>query len=162
MYGTASFHSFSDKEVAPTMGTIRELIELRIRRAIGVVAYADKEGNIVPLDLSIIFIVLKKHPEVKFPIKLENIERLYTWANAYVHSGREDYTWLPYIIEVILKTFSMGDLKAAGWSVNNGISTTQKSINEIHDELLKIKNEGLDDKKQLTLCRCEPECEIRE
>lgn len=77
-------------EISASIAIIRQLVELRIRRAFGVLSYVDESnGNLRPLDLSIVFECIKKYEKnIEFPLKLENIERIYKWANMYVHSGK--------------------------------------------------------------------------
>lgn len=142
LYGTASFHSHADKEISASIGTIRQLIELRIRRSFGVMAYTDRQGNLYPLDLSQLFGVLKKYRgDIHFPIKLENLIRIYKWANAFIHSGVKDYSWVPYYLEFELRGLSFGRKKGRSWNVNNGISTTQETIDAIHADLTRQRNE---------------------
>lgn len=167
LYGNFSYHSFSDREVSPTIGTIREIIELRIRRSFGAIAFMDEDSVIHPLDLSVLIGVIKKYKEkISFPIKLENIDRLYRWANAFVHSGRADYNWVPFFLERMLREFSLGKerTRANGgfcWNVNNGISTTQDVIDAIRADLIAWKNEKkADGDKEYRLIQPKPECEI--
>lgn len=161
LYGNISFHSFSDKEISATIGTIRQLIELRIRRSFGVMAFEDQEGNICPLDLSMLFDVIKKYKsDITFPIKLENIIRIYKWANSFVHSGLKDYNWIPFFIEFMLRNFSFGEKRDYGWNINNGISMSQKTIDAIQNDLIKLRNPESDDIIKFRLLDCTPECEI--
>ncbi|EIS9525830.1 hypothetical protein L0775_003817 [Clostridioides difficile] len=88
LYGQQSLHSFVDMETSCSIAIIRQIIELRIRRAFGIIAFLDKDGNVKPLNMSSIFNVLKKYKkDIYFPIDLSNIERIYSWSNMFVHSG---------------------------------------------------------------------------
>lgn len=141
LFGQVSAHSFSDMEISASIAVIRQLIEIRIRRAFGVVSYIDSQGNLIPLDLSKIFEVIKRHKqEIEFPIAIENIERIYKWANMYIHSGRQELSWIPYFIEAVLKELSFGKWEENQWDIKNGISTTQSIVDEIHKELLATVN----------------------
>ena len=172
LYGSVSFHSFVDKEVSATIGEIRELIEFRIRRSFGIMSYVDEEGTIVPLDLSELLEIIRKYKQqIEFPIKFENIVRLYKWANGFVHSGLGDYNWIPYYIELMLRDFSFGHKKDYGWNINNGISTTEDVINDIYVDVLRARNDNLKDVEDVStvpaeqikykVWSCKPECEIK-
>lgn len=50
-YGRNSFHSFADVEIDASIAIIRQIVELRIRRAFSALALVDKDGNIYPLDI---------------------------------------------------------------------------------------------------------------
>lgn len=153
LYGQVSCNSFTDMEISASIAVIRQLIELRIRRAFGVLSYIDTEnGNLIPLELSRLFESAKKHKEeISFPLKLENIERIYKWSNMYVHSGKCELSWIPYYIETILKKLSFGQMTESSWDVKNGISTTSEVIQQIRNELL----EG---HPKCDIYKCKPEC----
>lgn len=145
LYGQVSKHSFADMETSSAILVIRQLIEIRMRRAFGVIAYLDEEGVVQPLDLSKIFDVLKRHKDdIQFPVKLENIERIYKWANLYTHSGQCDFCWLPHFVELILRPLTFGEKRDNTWSIKNGISIRKGVIEAIHNDLLKEKNIGRD------------------
>lgn len=141
LFGQISVHSFADMEISASIAVIRQLIEIRIRRAFGVVSYIDTQENLIPLDLSRIFDAVKNHKkDIEFPVGVENIERIYKWANMYIHSGRKELSWIPYFLETVLKDLSFGKWEGSSWDVKNGISTTQSVIDEIHKELLATAN----------------------
>ena len=164
IYGSASFHAFADKELSACIGTIRQLIELRIRRSFGILSLKDTNGNIVPLDMSKLFEVVSKYrSEIEFPIKLENIIRIYRWSNNYIHSGLGDYPWIPMYLELMLRDFSFGqEEKDGSWSVYNGIKTKRDVLDSIAQELLDSANTDKDGNKveKYTLYKCKPECRI--
>lgn len=78
------------------------------------------------------------------------IERIYKWANMYVHSGKIELSWI-YYIENKLKELSFGQQRNDGWNVNNGIVVSDIIIQAVHAELLK-------DKLKLRIFLCVPEC----
>lgn len=108
------------------------------------------------MELSKLFDVIKAHKEqITFPLKIENIERIYKWSNLYVHSGKCELSWIPYYIETILKELSFGQMTEHSWDVKNGITTTNEVIEQIYDELLV----GHPKRK---IYACKPECVIRQ
>lgn len=157
LFGQVSANSFADMEISAAIAVIRQLIEFRIRRAFGTLSYIDQEGNLLPLELSLVFECLKKHKEdIVFPISLENIERIYKWSNLYIHSGKSDLSWIPYFIEDILKTFSFGQIKDNGWEVKNAITTYETIIKQLHGELIERAK-----KPNLNIYTCPPECALK-
>lgn len=155
LYGQVSCNSFVDMEISASIAVIRQLIELRIRRAFGVLSYIDKETEkLIPLELSKLFESIKKHKrQISFPLKIENIERIYKWSNMYVHSGKCELSWIPYYVEDILKELSFGQITENSWDVKNGISLTCEVIQQIHNELLE-------DHPKYEIFSCKPECVI--
>lgn len=120
LFGQASFDSFADMEISASIAVILQLVELRLRRAFGVLAYIAEEKNLLPLDLSSVIDCLKKYKaEIDFPIPLENIEQIYQWSNLYIHSGKQDHSWIPYFVEEQLRTFGFGERKENGWADRN-------------------------------------------
>ena len=155
-----SYNSFSDMEICASIPVIRQLIEIRLRRAFGCMAYIDENGNLVPLDMSILFESIKRHrTEITFPINLQSIERIYKWSNQYVHSGKEDFRWIPYFLEFVLRPLSFGNRDEHGFDIKDGIVTTTDVINQIHQELLDNVAQKHEPTK-LKLYTCNPECKL--
>lgn len=159
LFGQFSYNSFSDMEISYSTSVIRQLIELRIRRAFGIICFVDNDGSIIPISFSIILEVLKEFQnEIKFPINLSTIEKIYTWSNMYIHSGLKDFTWIPYSIEYILRPLTFGNKNEDGsWSIDNGIKTSKETIE-------KIKSRIIEKQGQAGICipNLKPECEIVE
>ena len=155
IYGFYSFDSFSDYEPANAITVIRQIIELRIRKAIGIMGFKDQDENPVNLPLSTLFEILNKYPDIKYPVKRENIIRIYKWANYYVHSGKSDWSWIPIFIEKYLTDFSLGVVnnKTNSWDYKNSFKISQTTLDKIKQDVKSLKPE-------LTLFECVPECEI--
>lgn len=70
-------------EISASIAVIRQLIEIKIRRAFSFVAYIDSQGNLNPLDVSRILDIVKCYKkEINFPIPIENIELIYKRRNS--------------------------------------------------------------------------------
>ncbi|KPI48378.1 hypothetical protein ACWTV9_10310 [Clostridioides difficile] len=153
LFGQFSFNSFCDMEISSSIAVIRQLIELRIRRAFGVISYIEKDsGKLLPLELSLIFERVKIYKDkITLPISIENIERIYRWSNMYVHSGKCELSWIPYYLENILRSLSFGEKTQTGWDVKNSIVVPENIICKIHKDLLK-------DKPRLDIYSCRLEC----
>lgn len=112
----------------------------------------------LPLELSLVFECLKKHKDdICSPISLENIERIYKWSNLYIHSGKQDFSWMPYFVEQILKPLTFGQRENMGWDVKNGIKTSEKTIEQIYQELITLSK-----KPDVIIYQCKPECILKE
>lgn len=160
LYTSHSYHSFSDLEICASIPVIRQLIEIRLRRAFGCMAYIDENENLIPLDMSTLFESIKKHrAEITFPINLQSIERIYKWSNQYVHSGKEDFSWIPYFLEFVLRPLSFGNEDKRGFDIKNGIVTTPAVINQIYQELFDNVAQKHETTK-LKLYTCNPECRL--
>lgn len=79
------------------------------------------------------------------------IERIYKWANMYVHSGKTELSWIPYYIENKLKELSFEQQRNDSLNVNNVIVVSDIIIQTVHAELLK-------DKLKLRIFLCVTEC----
>lgn len=143
-------------ESSVSISLIRQIIEIRLRRAFGTMSYIDDNFNVVPLDMSSLFQVLKRvERNIEFPLKLSTIERIYKWANMSVHTGKDDFVWIPYYVEKQFSTLSFGHVDKMleeGWQINNGIKTTENIIHLIHQQLVI--------NKELKILKCRPECQI--
>lgn len=153
LYGQISFHSFTDKEINMSINLIRQMIELRIRKAFGIMAIENKDGGIEPIALSAIFDSINPYKSrIKYEISIVNIMRIYSWANIYVHSGVKSYAWIPMMLEEYLRPLLLGVKDSSdNWSVNNGISLSQETIESIKIDIL---NKIGKDKK---IIECQPE-----
>ena len=167
LFGSVSAHSFADKEISATIGTIRQLIELRIRRAFGLLAYQDtqKKNSLVPLNMSDIFNVIALFKDdIVFPLKFENIRRIYNWSNRFIHGGYGDYSWIPFFINLAFRDFIFGHTEENGnSSMYNGIATTQETIDLMQRILIEKMNDGqYHSGVRYRLLTCKPlECKIK-
>jgi len=157
VYGNVSFHSFVDYETAAPIAVIRQIIELRIRRAIGVLGYIDESSNnIYPLKMTKVFEIIKKYPDISFPNQLTYLERIYQWSNLYIHSGKGDFAWITFFLENYLRPLSFGNRKSNGnWSCYNAITVTKETLDKIQEDIQKLN-------PSFQLLTCSPECELLE
>lgn len=154
LYGQASFHSRIETEPDLSTSIIRQLIELRIRRAFGVIAWYDPNTDSVePLPVSRIFDILKQFSrDIKFSIPLENISRIYGWSNIFLHVGIKDYLWKHIFVTDYLKTFALG--KRGSWNTYSAISVSRSVLDHIAKELESKHPKGAQ------VIRCNPEATI--
>lgn len=133
IFGQVSYHAFIEKEPNISIAIIRQIIELRIRSAFGIMGTYDKiKDSFEPLPLSQIFDELKKHKaEIDFAIPLANIIRINGWSNIFMHSGMKDYTWTLIFVYRYLHEFAKGREIDGIWSSNSGIRLTQQTLEKI-------------------------------
>jgi len=101
IFGQQSFHSNIGREIDMSILVIRQMIELRIRRAIGLLGLFNKEDDSVePLRMDIILdainVVINKYNNIiNLSVPIHNLKRIYSWANIFTHSGIKAFSWLP-------------------------------------------------------------------
>lgn len=133
IFGQVSFHSFIEREPFVSIAIIRQIIELRIRKAFGVFGVYDKnKDSFEPLPLGQIFDEIKKHQsDIDFAIPLENIIRINGWSNIYMHSGMKDYTWTLIFVYRYLHELIKGRKQGKSWSSTSGIKLKQETLDKV-------------------------------
>ena len=144
IYGHGSFGlSHSDNHTDLAVATIRQALEIRLRRAFGLIGKEDSNGTLRPVPISELLDVLKDYKgEVQIPVPLHNLRRINDWANLILHSGMRPYTWTPPRVLDYLRPFLVGGGNVDGRrTVNSGIRLTRSSFEAIR-EALKQKIES--------------------
>jgi hypothetical protein len=115
------------------IGLLRQLIELRIRHAVGILGRIEvATGAFVPVPMKLIFDVLNKYAlekKIQFDVPIKNVERIYGWSNIHVHSGLHDFSWKYLIAYKYLGPLMLG--KNVRDSPNYGIQTDRDTLEEI-------------------------------
>ena len=145
IYGHGSFGlSFSDNHSELVAATIRQAVEIRLRRAFGLIGKQDVSNEAFhPVAISELLDVLKDYEgEVQMPVPLRNLRRINGWANLLLHLGIRHYAWTPPRVLNYLRPFLVGGENVDGrWTVNSGIRLTRPSFEAIR-EALKQKIES--------------------
>lgn len=133
IFGQVSFHSYIEREPFVSIAIIRQIIELRIRKAFGIMGVYDKvKDSFEPFGLGQIFDEIKKHQsEIDFAIPLSNIIRINGWSNIFMHSGMKDYTWTPIFVYRYLHELIKGRTDGKSWSSTSGIKLKQETLDKI-------------------------------
>lgn len=131
IYGRHSFMSFTEYEPGMSAAIIRQIIEVKIRKGLGVVAYINENGAIEPIPMSAIFAELKNYPNIKINPDKTCIKKIYTWSNFYVHSGMSDWVWVFLELEDYLRYLSYGDREKKDFKT--GIEATKEDIQSFQD-----------------------------
>lgn len=157
IHGNLSPFSFLDNHADTAINQIRMAIEMRFRRGFGVIAKLDAKGALVPLALSEIIAAVKDYQaDITFLVPLRHIERLYGWANIYMHAGLKQYAWSPIVSLQYLRPFLLGGQHPRGSSVYAGILTKASTVRQV-----QAKVESGIDKKRFTLVKIDPDqCDI--
>jgi hypothetical protein len=155
IFGQSSYHSFIKIEPDLSISIIRQLVELRVRRAFGVLGwYHPDNQSMEPLPLTVLFDVLKKYAEnIDLSIPLDCLIRIYGWSNIYLHIGIKDCSWKHIFVTNYLHEFAIGkeDLVAT----NSGIVVPQEVLENIIIDLEKNNHKGAQ------VIRCNPDAKIK-
>ena len=145
IYGHGTFGlSFADNHSDMAMATIRQAVEIRLRRAFGVVGRESvNDGTIHPVKVSTIIEAVAEHSDdVDLAVPIEHIRRINHWANLHMHSGTRHYSWVPPRVVGYLRPLLVGRNDGdGGWSVHSGIRLSRASFDGIR-ETLKDKMEA--------------------
>jgi hypothetical protein len=128
IFGQASFHSFIEVEPDLAISIIRQIVELRIRRAFGVLGwFKPTTQSLEPLAMSKLFEEINKHKnDVDLSIPFESLIRIYGWSNIFLHTGIKEYSWKPIVVKEYLKEFCLG--KRNQPNVDGGIVVTKSVL----------------------------------
>lgn len=102
--------SFADNHADLATATIRQAIEVRLRRAFGVFGKVRKsDDSIHPVPLSDLLDAIDVNKAtVTFPIRFENIKRINGWTNMYLHAAIKLYAWCPPRALAFIREFILG------------------------------------------------------
>jgi hypothetical protein len=155
IYGNCSPFSFPDNHSDTSINQLRMAIEMRLRRGFGIVAKLNRDDEIVPLALSELIDAIKDYKgDIEFAVPFEHIERLYGWANIYMHSGLKQYTWSPIFALEYLKPFLLKPKGSANFHA--GIIAARNAIRQVQSGV-----ENRIDKTQYKLILEEPShCDV--
>jgi hypothetical protein len=156
IFGQRSFHSCIEVEPALAISIIRQLVELRIRRAFGVLGwYQPASQSIEPLPMGTLFEEIAKHrDDIDLSMPLECLTRIYGWSNIFLHSGIKDHSWKPLFVKEYIKEFCLG--KQNPYNVNGGVVVTKAALAEIVASLNVRHPAGA------IVLECSPEAIIRD
>lgn len=142
IFGQASFHSFVEVEPDLSISIIRQIVELRVRRAFGVLGwFQPTTQSFEPLAMSKLFEEIKKHKsDVDFSVPFECLTRIYGWSNIFLHTGVKEYLWKPMIVKEYLKEFCLG--KQNQYNVNGGVVVKEVALTAIISSLEQAHPSG--------------------
>jgi len=128
IFGQASFHSFIEVESDLAISIIRQIVELRVRRAFGVLGwFQPTTQSLEPLAMSKLFEEINKHKsDVDLSIPLECLIRIYGWSNIFLHTGIKEYAWKSMVVKEYLKEFCLG--KRNQYNLNGGVVVTKSVL----------------------------------
>lgn len=131
IFGQSSFHSFIEIEPDLAISIIRQIVELRTRRAFGVLAwYHPASQSIEPLPMSTLFKEIAKHKDhIDLSMPLECLERIYGWSSIFLHAGIKDYSWKPLFVKEYIKEFCLGKNKP--YNLNGGVVVKKAVLSKI-------------------------------
>jgi hypothetical protein len=96
-------------------------------------------GAVHSISLGGILDVIDAHREdVRFAVRLENIKRINSWANIYMHSGirAASYSWCPPRVLSYLRGFILGQLTPSwGHNINAGVRLPRDVFDDIRSQI---------------------------
>jgi hypothetical protein len=139
VYGHGSFGlSFIENHADLAVGTIRQAVEIRLRRAFGLIGKAStSDGSFHPVALSeLLEVVMDKRAVVTTPVPFENVVRVNSWANLFMHSGMKHYSWsAPRVLEYLRPLLLGGALVNGVWTMKSGVQVTRAAFDDVRDEV---------------------------
>ena len=120
------------------ISAIRQTIELRIRNAVQIFLLEDDSGKSHTIGLTKLFDELAKHVKdfgFSCVCDIRNVQKIYSWANLFLHGGLRDYTWKPYFARKYIWPLICGVKKNDDWSVDNGLILSGDILHSIHENL---------------------------
>ena len=139
IYGHGSFElSFSDNHSELAVATIRQAVEIRLRRAFGLFGKESvHDGSFHPVPISKLLEVMKKNKaDVGTPVPFHNLVRIYNWANLILHSGIRHYAWTtPRVLDYLRPFLVGGDNTNGRISVHSGVRIKRASFDAIRRDL---------------------------
>lgn len=156
IFGQASFHCVANLNADASTAFIRQVIELRIRRAFGIFYLRNKKDNQpVPISMTQIFEILDRHVDnIRLAVPLHAIRRIYSWSNYFVHAGIRDLLWKSIKAAAFIEGLVIAKRTRASYDVNEGIALDSTTLEQIRKEAGKIEGEGYE------LIGCNPEAVI--
>ncbi|GAM97372.1 hypothetical protein U91I_00998 [alpha proteobacterium U9-1i] len=129
--------SFADNHCDISTSIIRQAIELRVRRALGVTMKIRRsDGGLYPIALSTLLDTLDTHKaSITLPISFEHIVRIKHWADMYLHAGVKHFAWAAPRVLVFLAPFLAGGKAPGVLSVNAGFQLTRTAFEDIRNQL---------------------------
>jgi len=141
IYGSGSWKlSYSSNHSDLAIATIRQAIELRLRRGFGVLGKTRTEDDSIhPIPLSDLLDAIDFYKDkVNFSISFDNIKRINGWCNMYLHAGIKSYSWCPPRVLKFLEKFLLGG-SAPGWhsTMDGGIILPRLVFDSIRNHVLQ-------------------------
>ena len=117
------------------------------------------------MKLSNIIQALKENKDqVELPVPIQNINRLYKWANEFIHSGTREaiLSWMPKIALDYLKPFAIGIKSSSGWNALNGMRFSCATLESIREQVIELETSEVDNQKWVLELEDSIEAEIIE
>ena len=117
IYGHGSFGlSFAENHSDLVIGTIRQALEIRLRRAFGVAGrFSDANKTFKPVPLSTLFEAIRPfEKQITSPVPFAILRRFNGWANMYMHGAIKLPAWTPPRVLARFKPLLLGEGRKRG------------------------------------------------
>lgn len=135
IYGHGSFGlSFIENHSDIVIGTIRQALEIRLRRAFGIAGrFSDVTNTFEPVPLSALFEAIRPFEnQIKSDAPFSTLRRVNGWANMYMHGAIKLPAWTPSRVLTRLKPFLLGE----GHKKGDGLCMTKAVFDGVRQKLM--------------------------
>lgn len=139
IFGQNSFNSPSNMDYHTSIIKIRVAFELRLRNLLGIMFIYNKKTKVMsPVAISKILEFLKDHEnDLKIKIPISNLQKINSWANIFMHTGKLGYIWTPlfvynYLASMFISTDDFLEIKKATLCELHNLLRGDNIDNEVH------------------------------
>jgi hypothetical protein len=130
MFVGSPFFAFTDNATDSGTALLRVALETRLRFGFGLLGVLEKASQTVsPLNLSTVFQAIAVHEsKMQLAVPQQHIDRIYGWANIYVHVGLKHFGWSPIVADRYLNPLLRGGQHQGGSSIHAGIRIDKATL----------------------------------
>lgn len=135
IYGHGSFGlSFAENHSDLVIGTIRQALEIRLRRAFGIAGrLSDANNTFEPVPLSALFQAIRPfEKQIRSAVPFATLRRINGWANMYMHGAFKLPVWTPPRVLARLKPLLLGEGRKSG----EGLRMPQSAFDGVRQILM--------------------------
>lgn len=135
VYGHGSFGlSYVENHSDIVIGTIRQALEIRLRRAFGVAGrFSDANGAFEPVPLSALFEAIRPfEQQITLEVPFATLRRVNGWANMYMHGAIKLPVWTPPRVLARLKPLLLGEGRKRG----DGLRMPKAAFDGVRQKLM--------------------------
>ena len=135
IYGHGSFRlSFAENHSDIVIGTIRQALEIRLRRAFGIAGrFSDANNTFEPVPISALFEAIRPfEKQITSEVPFATLRRVNGWANMYMHGAIKLPVWTPPRVLARLKPLLLGEGRKRG----DGLSMPKSAFDGVRQKLM--------------------------
>ncbi|MBE6461518.1 MAG: hypothetical protein E7006_01595 [Alphaproteobacteria bacterium] len=137
LYGCCAQKSIENTKYTVALATIRLMIEVKIRRALGIKGFKTKE-SITHIPFCTIIKKVKHYynqGDIRFAVPLDKVNKIYAMSNLYLHAAIRSYPWYPYVFYEYVKPL----IQPNEWDLRAGIEIRRSALQSILNDIAETK-----------------------